>query len=180
MNSRLIQTALLLIATISPNLAQAQTAPAASETIYPAILKADKAGSILPATVYFRGQAAPIQARNSAGVQFSKDSLMLAAVVDTSGYSSAIAQRYQAYLITETTLDLSGHRLPPGAYGFGFIAVNTFVIMDIGGHELFTTPSTPDATLRRPNPLQILPAPGKAAAYRLYVGRSFIPFTAAP
>ncbi|RZU40061.1 hypothetical protein [Edaphobacter modestus] len=143
----------------------------------PAILNASEAGAILPPAVFFRGQTASIQARNSAGIRFSKDAFLLAALVDTSGYSSSVQQKYQAYLITETALEIGGHRLPPGAYGCGFVANETFVVMDIGGHDLFTTAASHDADLRRPTPLQILAAPA-ARTYRLYAGRNFVELSA--
>ena len=108
----------------------------------PRALTASEAAKLLPATVFFRGQSAPIQARNSSGVQFNKNALLLVTLVDTAGYSSSVQEKYQAYLITEASLDIEGHRLPPGAYGCGFIAGNTFVVMDIGGHDLFSIHST--------------------------------------
>lgn len=148
-------------------------------TAEPKILNATVAGAILPPSVYFRGQSASIQARNSGGVRFSADALLLATLVDTSGYSSAVQQKYQAYLITESAIEIGGHRLSPGAYGFGFIANDTFLVMDIGGHDLFTTKSTRDAELRRPMPLQIL-ASSSGHGYRLYAGRNFIEFALAP
>jgi hypothetical protein len=141
----------------------------------PRALTASEAAMLLPATVFFRGQSAPIQARNSSGVQFSKNALLLVTLVDTAGYSSSVQEKYQAYLITEASLDIEGHRLPPGAYGCGFIAGNTFVVMDIGGHDLFSIHSTKDTTLHRPTPLQILPSPD-GPGYRLYVGRDYIDF----
>lgn len=156
-------------------MALAQTpAPPASP-----ILAAAEAGKILPPSVYFRGQSAPIQARNSGGVRFSKEAIMFATLVDTSGYSTQVQEKYQAYLITETPLSIDGHRLPPGAYGVGFIANDTFIVMDIGGHDLFTAHSTKDTTLRRPTPLQILPAPNDPDHYRLYEGRTFVNFSQA-
>jgi hypothetical protein len=142
------------------------------------VLTATEAAKFLPAMVFFRGQSAPIQARNSGGVQFTKDTLLLVAMVDTAGYSSSVQEKYQAYLITETSIDIEGHRLQPGAYGCGFVAGNTFVVMDIGGHDLFSVRSAKDATLRRPTPLQILPGPG-STGYRLYVGRDYVDFVQA-
>lgn len=139
----------------------------------PAILGASEAGSILPSSVFFRGQSASVQARNSAGIRLSKDSLLLVALVDASGYSSSIQQKYQAYLITESTVEIGGHRLSPGAYGCGFIANDTFLVMDIGGHDLFTAKSTRDTELHRPTPLQILQTT-TAGRYRLYAGRNFV------
>lgn len=143
------------------------------------ILTATEAAKFLPDSVFFRGQSAPIQARNSGGVQFDKDALFLVTLVDTAGYSSSVQERYQAYLITEASLNIEGHRLPPGAYGCGFIAGNTFVVMDIGGHDLFSIHSNKDATLHRPTPLQVLPAPN-GTGYRLYVGRDYVDFVESP
>jgi hypothetical protein len=139
------------------------------------VLTAAEAVKFLPNSVFFRGQSAPIQARNSGGVQFAKDALLLVALVDTAGYSSSVQEKYQAYLITETPIVIEGHRLDSGAYGCGFLATNAFVVMDIGGHDLFSVRSTRDADLRRPTPLQVLPSPG-GAGYRLYVGRDYVGF----
>jgi hypothetical protein len=150
---------------------------AAAKLYQPAILTATEAAKILPATVFFQGQTASVQGRNSAGVRLSGHSLMLVSLVDTSGYSSQVQQKYQAYLITESALEIDGHTLPPGAYGCGFIANDSFIVMDIGGHDLFTAHSTSDPALRRPRPLAVISAPGNQG-YRLYAGRNYITFRA--
>jgi hypothetical protein len=137
------------------------------------ILSAAEAGRLMPATVFFEGKTAAVQARNAAGVRLRPDSVVLAALVDASGYSSAVQEKYQAYLIAETPVTIGGHPLPAGAYGVGFLPDSTFLVMDIGGHTLFTVPSARDASLRRPMPMQILV--GSAAdQYRLYEGRAFV------
>jgi hypothetical protein len=97
-------------------------------------------------------------------------------LVDTSGYSSQVQEKYQAYLITESALNIDGHRLAPGAYGCGFIGGDSFVVMDIGGHDLFTAHSTRDVDLHRPTPLQIVAAPGASGDFRLYAGRNYVSF----
>jgi hypothetical protein len=171
--------AMLLLAVAVPALFAASQAgsPNKNET-EPKVLTAPEVAKLLPDAVFFRGQSASIQARNSGGVQFAKDALLLISLVDTAGYSSSLQEKYQAYLITETAIDIEGHRLEPGAYGCGFLAGNTFVVMDIGGHDLFSARSSKDADLRRPTPLQVLPSPG-GAGYRLYVGRDFVTFALA-
>jgi hypothetical protein len=126
--------------------------------------------------VFFRGQSAPVQTRNSGGVRFEDKSLMLVSLVDNSGYSSQIQEKYQAYLITESSLDIDGHRLAPGAYGCGFLNDRGFVVMDIGGHDLFTAHATHDGDLHRPTPLQVMAAPNEPGKYRLYAGRNFVTF----
>jgi hypothetical protein len=167
--------ALLLLAPVSWSASStfAQTAaPNAANTI----LHAADLDSLLPPAVYFKGQSATIQKRNSAGVRFNDGAIMFATKVDTGGYSSSIQERYQAYLITEVSLAIGENRLPPGAYGIGFIGNNKFVVMDLGGHDLFVADSQHDDALPRPNPLQILADP-TPQHFRLYSGRAFVVFS---
>jgi hypothetical protein len=138
-----------------------------------AILNRDQAAAILPPEVFFRGQSASIQARNSAGLRSPNGKLILVAAVDTSGYSSALQQTYQAYLLAELPFLIAGKKLPPGAYGFGFVAGNKLVVMDIGGNEVVRSATTRDESLARPNPLQILPDTA-SGVYRLYLGRNYV------
>jgi hypothetical protein len=143
------------------------------------ILSRDQAGPLLPATVFYKGQVAPVQARNAAGLRTAAAQLVLVALVDTSGYSTAVQQTYQGYLLTEIPLTLGTKHLTPGAYGFGFVAGDTMVALDLGGNELFRTPTTRDAALTRPTPLQMQPDPTSKSRFRLYLGRSFVTLEAA-
>ncbi len=140
------------------------------------ILKAtDVTPKIMPEKVFFRGQTASVQMRNTGGVHYGDDFYVVTGLVDNSGYSTGIKEKYQAYLITEVPLDFGGQVLKPGAYGFGFIDNNKVIVMDLGGNDLFTTGSTHDAEIKRPVPLQV--AEGKGAGnYRLYKGRDFVDF----
>ncbi len=140
-----------------------------------AILKAtDITPKLMPETVFFRGKTAPAQLRNSAGVRFSDDLYALAAIVDSSGYSSGIREKYQGYLITEVALDFGGQTVQPGAYGFGFLG-GKFVVMDLGAHDVIQAVSQRDAEMKHPVPLQIAAAPA-GGTYRLYAGRDFVEF----
>lgn len=171
---------LLALAVTAPFAAPQAPAPAAATVqAGPAVLNAAEAAKLLPSAVFFKGQSASVQPRNSGGVRFNKESVMLATIVDNSGYSTQVQEKYQAYLITETPISIEGHRLIAGAYGVGFIAGDKFIVMDIGGHDLFTANSTRDTNLRRPSPLQVLSAAGTAGQYRLYGGRNFVTFSAA-
>lgn len=180
MRSRLLNTLLFACILPSPLLRAQQLASepsgTASTAAQPSIMTAEDAAKALPPTVFFRGLSAPVQARNSSGLRFADKSMMLVALVDTSGYSTQVKEKYQAYLITESAIEIEGHRLAPGAYGCGFIDDDTFVVQDIGAHDLFTARSTHDAALHRPTPLQVLAAPGGDGAYRLYAGRTYITF----
>jgi hypothetical protein len=111
--------------------------------------------------------------RNTGGARFSDDMYVLAGLVDNSGYSTAIRQKYQAYFITEVNLEIGGQNLAPGAYGVGFVTGDKFVVMDLGAHDLFQVDSAKDAEMKRPVPLQVESSGGK---YRLYAGRSFVEF----
>ncbi|WP_146072005.1 hypothetical protein [Bryocella elongata] len=137
----------------------------------------EQAGAALPATVFFRGQTAPIQARNSAGIKFPGGKLFLATLVDTSGYASTVQEMYQAYLIVEQPVLFGGQHLGPGAYGFGFVTGDQAVVMDIGGATLLHAPTLHDEAMKRPVPLQIV-EDSATHQYRLYLGRTFVTIAA--
>ena len=85
------------------------------------ILKPADTQKLLPASVYYKAQSAPTQLRNSGGVKFADGFYVLATLVDTSGYSSDVASKYQAYFITEVSLKIGGQSLPAGVYGVGLL-----------------------------------------------------------
>jgi hypothetical protein len=157
----------------------AKTNAAAVPSSDASILNAVDAAKAIPATVFFRGQVASVQARNSGGVKLPDGMLVLCALVDTSGYSTAVQQKYQGYFITEVALEINGQRLKPGAYGMGFIEGSKFIVMDLGAHDLFTASGNRDAALKRPTPLQVL-ADSTPGQYRLYINRNYVVFAPAP
>ena len=130
---------------------------------------------LLPSSVYYKGQTAPVQARNSGGVKFSDGHYMLATLVDNSGYASDVAAKYQGYFIAEVPLKIGGQDLPAGVYGFGFVGGDKFVITDVGGNDVLTANSANDEGMKRPVPLQVSANPG--GGYRLYSGRKYIAFS---
>ncbi|MGC2327886.1 MAG: hypothetical protein WA604_14315 [Candidatus Sulfotelmatobacter sp.] len=135
------------------------------------LLSADEIKKMTPAEYFFCGQKAPVQVRNSTGLQLASGAVVMAALVDSSGYSTAIQQKYQGLLITEVKLNVGGADLAPGQYGFGFIADNKFVVMDVGDNDVLSAAYQTDEALRRPVPLKLVEADG---AYRLYAGRKFV------
>ena len=175
-SSVLTLASLLALPTFLGTLPSHPSVPADGKDV---VLKAaDISSKLFPETVFFRGQSAPVQMRNTGGVHFSDDLYMLAGLVDNSGYSSGIRQKYQAYLLTEVPLQLGGQSVKPGAYGFGFLENNKFVLLDLGANELLQIPSTRDTDIKRPTPFQIVATPG-AGEFRLYMGREFIEFSRA-
>ena len=126
---------------------------------------------LLPATVYFRGQVASVQARNSGAVRFPDGAVFFAAMVDTSGYASDVQATYQFYLVTESPILLGSMPLRAGAYGAGVVN-GKLVVMDIGGHTIANVDTTLDNAMMRPRPLQVLTEAGSSA--RLYLGRRWV------
>lgn len=139
----------------------------------PGVLNVAQAARQVPHIVFFAGQLAPTQARNSAGVRFAGGPLMLAALVDSSGYSTGMQQKYQAYLLTEVPLRIGGHTLPVGAYGMGVVN-GQFEVMDIAGHQVLQAAATHDTRMHRPVPLRVLSA--GSGSYRLCFGRDCVEF----
>ena len=140
-----------------------------------AVLKPADVQKLLPESVYYKGQSAPSQLRNSGGVKFSDGSYMLATLVDNSGYASDVAAKYQAYFVTEVAIKIGGQNLPAGVYGIGFIGGDKFVVTDIGAHDVFTVSSSTDAEMKRPMPMQVTTDPG--GGFRLYAGRRYVTVT---
>jgi hypothetical protein len=104
-------------------------------------------------------------------VQLANGAVVMAALVDSSGYSTAIQQKYQGLLITEVKLNVGGADLSPGQYGFGFTADNKFVVMDVGNNDVLSAAYQTDQTLTRAVPLKLVEADG---AYRLYAGKKWV------
>ena len=139
------------------------------------ILQTNDLETLIPSAVYFGGQTATVQMRNSGGVRWAQSQQTLFAMVDVSGYSSALRNRYQFYILSDVPVEFAGRDLPAGAYGGAFIDNSGLLVMDLGGIEMFLVPYSADPAMKRPRPLQVLAgaAPGE---YRLYLGRNYVPF----
>lgn len=162
MHVRRLRVAVLLIFMVSALAASAQSKPG--------LLSAEEVKKIVPASYFFDGQSAPVQVRNSSGFRAEK-AVVLAGLVDNSGYSSDIQAKYQGFLITETKLDVGGNELAPGQYGFGFTKDGKFLVMDVGNHDLFNFDYQTDDKLPRPVPLKVV---ADGDGYKLYAGRKWI------
>lgn len=162
---------LLLVLYFRPMPVEAGNSPAGQDTVLKA---ADITPKLFPEHVFLRGQVAPAQLRNTGGVHFADDLYVLAGLVDSSGYSTGIKEKYQGYLLSEVNLEIGGQTLKPGAYGFGFVS-GKFILMDLAANNLIEAAGQRDAEMRRPIPLQVAASP-TAGGYRLYVGRDYIEF----
>jgi hypothetical protein len=135
------------------------------------VFSREELSKVTPAEFFFRGQKAPVQLRNAIGFQLADSKMTLAALVDVSGYASAIQQKYQGMLITENKLNIGGTELAPGEYGFGFTADGKFVVMDVASNDVVNTDFQTDQELKRPVPLKLTE---DGDGYRLYAGRKWV------
>jgi len=135
------------------------------------VLNAEELKKAVPSEYFFRGQKAPVQVRNSVGFQLADGKMTLAALVDASGYSTAIQQKYQGMLITENKLNIGGSELAPGEYGFGFTADSKFVVMDVANNDALTAPSQVDSAVQHAVQLKLVE---DGAGYKLYAGKKWI------
>jgi hypothetical protein len=135
------------------------------------ILSSDELNKVVPTEYFYRGQKAPVELRNAVGFQLANGKMMLASLVDASGYSTAIQQKYQGLLITETKLDIGGSWLSPGQYGFGFTADGKFTVMDVANQDVLSVSYQTDSALQRAVPLKLVE---DGNGYKLYAGKKWI------
>src|SRR5579863_5695198 len=160
---RVVAAAVVMAVAIVPAVAKAQ----AGDTV----LKPADMQKLLSDKVYYKGQSAPTQLRNSGGVKFADGYYLLATLVDNSGYSSDVQAKYQAYFVTEVAIKIGGQSLPAGVYGLGFVG-DKLIVTDVGAHDLMSVPSKRDEAMKRPMPLQVTADP--AGGFRLYAGRQWV------
>ncbi len=138
------------------------------------ILTGDALKKVVPVSYFFAGQSAPVQTRNSVALKTAGGHFVLAGLVDTSGYSTAIQEKYQGFFITETKLTFDGAKLDPGEYGFGF-KEGKFLVMNVASTDLFSVPSPTDEQVKHAVPLKL---EKDGEGYRLYAGKKYVAFKA--
>ncbi len=168
-------SAILSIAAVGAMAAMMVATPVARAQGGGTVLNPPDMQKLLPAAVYYKGQSATTQLRNSGGVKFADGFFVLATLVDTSGYSTDIQAKYQAYFVTEVPIKIAGESLPAGVYGVGFIAGDKFVVTDVGAHDLLTVSSGNDDEIKRPTPMKVTTNP--SGGFRLCEGRRFVVFS---
>jgi len=132
----------------------------------------------IPRDFYLEGNAIPVEKRNAVLLKDPSGKRVLVALLDTSGYSSQVQEKYTGMLIGEAPVKVCGIDLGAGSYGFGLKrpARGTpekpeFTVYDQGGRRLGGCEASQDRVLARPVPLQVLPETDEAV--RIYLGRDF-------
>ena len=125
---------------------------------------------VVPTTYFFDDQVAPVQARNAIAIRAKDGKIVTAGLVDNSGYSTDVAQKYQGYLITSKKITIEGQALNPGQYGFGFVD-GKFRVMDVGANDVMSVDFHTDDKLQRPAPFKVSVSGGD---YRIYSGKKYV------
>jgi hypothetical protein len=135
-------------------------------------------GALAP-NFYLEGNAIPTQKRNAAMLKCDCGKRMVFALLDTSGYSADVQQKYHGMALVEDKTTLGTAALEVGAYGFGIEKpVGTseqparIIFYNIGGKKVGETVAPYDSALAQPVPLQI--ATSKDQPERLYLGRYWL------
>jgi hypothetical protein len=133
----------------------------------------------MPTNFYLEGNAIPVQKRNAAVVQTGGGAQVLFALLDTTGYSSQVQEKYKGMIITGTSLSVCGGSLGVGSYGFGLQTPAAssdedaqFFVYDQGGKKLMDCGAKKDSEIKQPKPLQVMLGAGQPA--KLYLGRYWI------
>ena len=109
--------------------------------------------------------------RNAAAARIGKDRFIVAGMVDTSGYSSDIAAKYEGFFITDSPITIGGKTLGAGAYGFGFSNDGKVNILDLGSKPVVSAATQNDSQMQRPRPLQMISEP---RGIRFYKGKNYV------
>lgn len=125
----------------------------------------------IPNDFYLEGNRIPVQKRNSVLVKTPAGARVVIGLIDTTGYSSHIVQKYEGMMISEGHFTLCGQKVGIGSFGFGNtkpMATSNeamkLMIYDQAGNKLAECAGKKDANLAQPSPLQV--SNGK-----LYLGR---------
>ncbi len=165
----LIGMACLLIA--RPDAARAQSGfePVSAEAFTRAV----------PNDFYLEGNRIPVEKRNAAVLKNAKGARLVVALIDTTGYSSQIQQKYIGMLITETPLSVCGIAVGVGSYGFGLerpaatsSADAPFKVYNQAGEKLGECAAKKDESLKQAKPLTTITSQGGPA--KVYLGRYVI------
>jgi hypothetical protein len=123
---------------------------------------------------YLEGSAIPTQKRNAVLVTTPTGARVLFALIDTTGYSSQIQQKYEGMIISEGSFTVCGQKLGVGSFGFGHTKPPaasdedmTLTIYDQAGAKVAACSGKKDSSLAQPKPLQVV----KGEPAKLYLGR---------
>jgi len=121
---------------------------------------------------YLEGNSIPTERRNAALVKTPAGARVEFALLDTSGYSSEVQEKYHGMIISEGSFTVCGVKLGVGSFGFGTKMPKPpasgsaeFFFYDQAGAKLGQCTAAKDTHLKAPRPLQVVASGGKAHLY---------------
>jgi hypothetical protein len=129
--------------------------------------------SAIPNDFYLEGNRIPVEKRNAVLLKTPAGARLVFALIDTTGYSSQIKQKYIGMVITEGTVSVCSVSLSVGSYGFGLDRpAGKFFLYNQAGEKVGDCAAEKDNAVKLPKPLNIVLS--KEAGARLYLGRYFL------
>jgi len=114
----------------------------------------------MPKDFYLEGNRIPTEPRNAVLLKSSAAPRVLFALIDTTGYSSQIKQKYIGMFITEGRISVCGNPVEIGSYGFGLdkpaapsTADAKFHVYNQAGGEVASCSVSYDKAIKAPKPL---------------------------
>jgi len=126
--------------------------------------------SAMPKDFYLEGNAIPTEKRNAAMLKTPGGARVLLALIDTTGYSSQIKQKYIGMVITEGKISVCGQSVGVGSYGFGLDRpaaksndAAKFHLYNQAGSEVASCAAPVDSAMKIAKPLQVNATNGDAS-----------------
>jgi hypothetical protein len=130
----------------------------------------------VPGDFYLEGNRIPVEKRNAVLLKTGKGSRVVIALIDTTGYSSQIQQKYIGMVITEANISVCGNAIGVGSYGFGLERPPAtsngdahFRLYNQAGEKLAECGTHRDDTVKQPRPLMVVT--DRSGTAKLYLGR---------
>ena len=132
--------------------------------------------SAIPNDFYLEGNRIPVEHRNAVLLKTPGGARLLLGLIDTTGYSSQIKQKYIGMVITEGAVSVCSVPLNVGSYGFGLVKPASASSEDAklhlynqAGEAVGECASKKDSDVKQPKPLNVVLS--KEGGARLYLGR---------
>jgi len=172
MKAYIVVAASLLLSIMAVN-------PASAQGVFK-VEKGEAFNKVVPKDFVLEGSAIPIERRNSSLVIAPSGARMIVGVLDTTGYSSQVQEKYLGMLIAEGSVDVCGNQVAIGSYGFGLAKQRgaaeghaaKFILYNQAGEKVAECAARWDARIRSPRPLEVVTKSGVTA--RLYLGRNWV------
>jgi hypothetical protein len=130
----------------------------------------------IPNDFYLEGNRIPVERRNAVLLKTPAGARVVLALIDTTGYSSRIKEKYYGMLISEGKISVCGISVGVGSYGFGLDtpqppsdADAKFILYDQAGEKVGECDAKKDNSIKLPKPLTVTTAKGEPA--RLELGK---------